>query len=393
MKIMPRNFIRLSSVLWLLLPAAVALADPPQSLTFTGQAPLDASVWTVPAQGTYGCSGNLSQMVVQWHEPAAGVTSQTGILVMLHGIDANSYCNRKFMEWGTPWADACDVIVCNVYYRNIPFYPPYDFGVYQVTDVVRGLGAVMDLYPQADTRRLYMIGSSGGGHLALQVLACTPGLWAEVYALSAITKITTSEDRQLHGYEHDPDPYGWNVNFCPPYRTSSLSAAQLRQLSAETNLRSPQWNFARIPGAAAIAPVVTLIHGTADMTTDYQHLLDMQQVIQADFRSPGEIVDHPGAVGVAVGHWTFWQVENGDHSYGGALPELSSRGDATRALCPAAFTSRLSAAPDPIADGGFPVADLWTYHFSGPLRSCSVSKVQESQVEDWMLFEATAVGR
>lgn len=358
-----------------------------QTLIFPSQKPIDNQPWTVPEAGTYQCTLFVDDMVVKWVEPDAGVTSNTGVLVILHGISVSADCNKTFTTWDETWANSRDLIICNIYYRNANFFPPYDFGLYQMVDVLRGLGWLLDAYPEANLQRLYLFGSSGGGHVALQLAAVYPELWAEIYSHSPITKITMPNDRLNHNYERDPSPYGWDVNFMPSYRQTNLTVQQLRQLQAERLIRSPQWNLSHAESVTLISTPIYVFHGTADDITDHQHLLDLQNVIAARFDSPGQSITANYAEGVTIANWTFWSILNGTHAYAGAHPSLNNRAVATNTLCPNAFLSSNPNIPSLIVNGQLPRTDIWQYRLTGPLKTCKINLETTSNIEDWKAME------
>ena len=112
------------AILWLLIfavAAPVCYATEVQTLIFPSQKPVDNHPWTVPTTGTYQCTLSVDEMVVKWVEPSTGVTSDTGVLVILQGISLAADCNKSFLLWDDTWADSRNLIICNIYYRNVSF--------------------------------------------------------------------------------------------------------------------------------------------------------------------------------------------------------------------------------------------------------------------------------
>ncbi len=211
------------------------------STTFTTQAPAAPSMFDHQLLSSF-CDIDSREMEVKWLLPEDGVTSETGLLIVLAGISLENDCARPFYPPDPEWADHRNVVIAQVYYRNLGFFPPYDFGKYQIIDVLRGTNAVLETFPQIDRRRLYLYGGSGGGLAGLQTVIACPQIWAEVYIHSAITRVTTGAEA-AEDYPNDPQGTvygGWNVNMQFPESQGELTDKVWNRYRAERALRGPQ---------------------------------------------------------------------------------------------------------------------------------------------------------
>lgn len=371
------------------LVAAPALPQPEFEdgrLSFAAQLPSEPGVYDAPASTSSPCAATVSPMEIAWAEPSTGVNPSTGLLLVCFGIGPGNDCTRGFGLPDPAWPDSRDVVVANVFYRNLAYLHPYDFGKLQMVDMLRGMGVLLDHYPQIDRRRLYLWGGSGGGHLALQLLHATPELWSEVVVNSAISRITVRDD-VLALYEEDPFS-GWNTNLNFPTAQGSLPSDLWDRYRSERDLRSPQFLALSAPlaGGDPLLPAVAMLHGTADTVVDFQHLLDMRNVVSAASGIPAQ----PNAGGgESVANWRFISIVGGGHGFEGAAADEASRVAATNKYIPAAFT-RVRPAMPPVAVDAFLESDSgWAWRLQGASLS-SVSLFVENapaSASGWHRYE------
>lgn len=333
-------------------------------------------MYDAPTTSTFSCLRFVEEIEVAYVEPDAGVTSTTGLLLCLPGIDANGDCVRNHFVYNPAWPDSHNLVAANIFIRNITFFPPYDFGKYQMVDTLRGVGELLERFPQIDRRRLYVIGGSGGGHLTLQLLQATPHLWSEVYVQSAITKITTADDT-VGLYENDGFA-GWNVNLSFPTVQGALPDAVWNRYRAERALRSPQNHAERdakvYPRTLETVPHVWMAHGTNDATVDFQHLLDYEAAIAAGSGISATTIT---PVVRELGNWRFIDIVNGGHNFAGAAADENSRAEVVEKYNPAAFTRLRSTPPVLSIDYTYPARFGWTYRLHGTsLRTVEIETIQ-----------------
>ncbi|MCB2156234.1 hypothetical protein KQI84_15265 [bacterium] len=265
-------------------------------------------------------------------EPTAGVTESTGLLVEVGCLCPGPTLHLDLANAnGAHFADTYDVVYMSARYRD---NSPYDLGKFQSIDMYRAIGETLTLYPQIDRRRIYLYGNSGGGQIALCMMAMSRvsgdpsgeygGLFAGVFVNSAITLITTSAEVQNSGYESEDDPWGWvaaNVWLQP---SSSLPTFELAYRAAERYLRSPQRTLRTVPMDPNGISRYFVFHGTDDDIVDYQHLLDYSSAVETV--RPGLLSADPEFPNVEVG-WDFLlgTIENGKHDYSQAALDEDSR--------------------------------------------------------------------
>lgn len=204
-------------------------------LTFIPQMPDAPGLYDAPTSAI-GCARTLAPQEIHLLEPTTGVQQTTGLLVILPGFNVNADCAPSAIDLDG-WTNSKDFVSATIHYRNLAFRSPTDFGKLSIGDVYRGVGRVLDEYPQIDRRRLYLFGGSGGGHLAHQVVRVHPTLWAEVHIHAAITRVTTQADPQTNGYFTR-----WNSNLGFPESQGTLTADAWERYEAEHVLRNPQFH-------------------------------------------------------------------------------------------------------------------------------------------------------
>ncbi len=375
-------------------PVAKPPVPPPpplvvQMLTFSS--PLTAEPLAFDADNTASClpgEREALELGIRYVQPRAGVSETTGLIVELGGIGTSDCPPYKgafiFDEPGKDpvrerWPDERGVVIAQIFYRNLQ-YMPYDFGKYQVVDVLRGVGALLEAMPEIDRRRIYLVGESGGGQLALQMLQVRPDLFAEVYAISGITCIPTREEMESRGYTGDANgrKSGWLSLIMPTFRdkqTPSMSDAEFARKTAERLLRSPQAGLARHTPLGPEAPSIFVAHGDADSTVLFQHFVDLRAVIEQAAGQPATVLDENTW---KIDNWRFLQVPGGGHSLKGGPAGLTSRSEAILAMNPEAFTRRQSTAPNESTHVCIPTqVDNWTYCFDGrELNAVTVETIQ-----------------
>ncbi|MCB2155969.1 hypothetical protein KQI84_13890 [bacterium] len=259
-------------------------------------------------------------------EPSAGVTTATGLVVEVHCLCPDpDYYTWMANQNGLYFADGWDVVYLATSYRE-GF--PYDFGKYQVIDMYRAIGKTLEMYPDIDRRRIYLWGISGGGQIGLSMLASStvagdaqgeyPGLFASSFCSVAITKITTAEDRDLNGYEVDPDPNGWTEENEWLQPTVGLSNVELAYRAAERQLRTPQYTAQWIPTDPNSVIRYFEFHGTADEIVDYQHHLDFRDAI-GNLRPGGLLPSGVWDNVLWADDFLLGTIEGGTHNFSGAV--------------------------------------------------------------------------
>lgn len=370
-----------------------------QYLEFASQLSADPGVYDADNVASCSPTNNTPLTLgIRYVTPDAGVTADTGLIIDLGGIgtgDCPPYIN--LFTFDTPgsdplresWVNDRNVVLAKVFYRNWNYWP-YDYGKYQVVDVLRGVGAMLQQYPQIDTTRIYLIGGSGGAHVALQVMQAYPTLFAEVYALAGITRITTNLDVAAgQPYQGDTggNSNGWNTNMLPyyPVTQGSMPAAQFERITAERKLKGPQIGLARRAPIGELAPMVYVAHGDNDPTVHYQHMVDLSAAIVT---YSGVAPMHDTATTWSVDNWKFMRIPGGNHAFTGGPSDRDTRSEAINVLNPNCFTRENPVTPTQSVNVYLPAEDGdWTYHFSGSdLSNVTVTTVQytgNAGIDNW----------
>ncbi|MCC5877289.1 MAG: prolyl oligopeptidase family serine peptidase [Candidatus Sumerlaeia bacterium] len=336
------------------------------------QLPAQPGLYDAPLVSMAPCPGiEFSSVEVHWQTPQDGVKETTGLIINLLGI-GYSDCGEKTPVVPDPdWPDEKDVVVATVYYRGLAYRFPYDYGKYQVSDVLRGVGAVLEEFPQLDRRRLYLFGGSGGGHLGLQVLQGSQDLWAEVHIHAAITRITLASDVAANGYATR-----WNVNTRFPESRGFRPMSQWIRYVSERTLREPQHHVGLDPVFSEdpdFLPIVWMFHGTADPSVAYQHLVDFRERLDMATPGPFEVVSD---IHERIGNWNLVTILNGNHSYSGAAPWENTRANASNHHVPNAFTGHRQEPPNLAIDYLYPSVNGYSFHLQGEmLREVTIETV------------------
>ncbi|MGI8908300.1 MAG: hypothetical protein ACR2IE_17640 [Candidatus Sumerlaeaceae bacterium] len=343
-------------------------------MTFTTQLPPDPALYDAPATTTKECTIYCSPLLLRWQAPSAGVTTTTGLIVVCPGGNPINDCSRP-AQYGDPaWPDTKNVVMCSVFYRNQAFSAPYDFGKLQMGDTLRGIGRLLEIYPQLDRRRLYLFGASTGGHVSLQLLQSARHLWAEVHVHCAPTLITTRAEAQAK-YPADSFGDGLNDALKFPEQQGTLSLDQWNRFQAERALRGPQnsMKFDLPARSNGEYPYVWAMYGTLDQIVDIQHYRDLLAIVKSGTGTSGAQATVVGGERWQMRNWTLYTVEGGYHDYVGANANISSYMKATNYRIPDAFSRLRPTAPLLSVDYAFPIQFGWRFHVQGALTSATVT--------------------
>ena len=296
-------------------------------------------------------------------EPAAGVQSTTGMLLLVHGWGTDG--SVDYVPESAQLADTFNLVVTRVEYRHsgrearhpLPertFDVPYDFSKLQTIDCLRAAYATLQRYPQLDRTRLIYWGGSQGAHLGAQSLIFAPHLWALAVLVCGVYQPLSGADSQALGFSMD-----LRANPGLGFVESALGKGESFP-PAEADIRNPYRNAALLP---AEVPVV-LIHGTNDELVDIRHSVMLYARLQGMQRQV-----------------QFYAIENGDHWMRGAthkdedsafLAVLKYCSDALRTVRrPGAGLQPAAPVRIPVRGGAFVV----TYSAVGPTLTWQVDSV------------------
>ncbi|MCC6704374.1 MAG: alpha/beta fold hydrolase [Thermomicrobiales bacterium] len=207
--------------------------------------------------------------------PSMGVTSSTGLLLMLHGRGANGQVSLEAESLDL--SDRFDLVVTRVEYRQSgresadggdtgSFDKPYDYSKLQVVDCLRAARTTLDRYPEIDRRRLILWGGSQGGHIGGLCLIYAPDLWSAAMLCSGPSRLFSSINKQEEGFAWDLRGYGgqtlWELTRDP---------ADQHVPEHEFDIRNLLLHAARFPDGVPVA----LIHGTHDDIVDIRHATEL----------------------------------------------------------------------------------------------------------------------
>ncbi len=188
------------------------------------------------------------------------VGPRSGLMLSLHNWGGQGCAGSADPE---KLAQRYDVVaICVDYFQSGPWVPeraakPYDHGFVQALDALRALSYVyhqLDLERRAfDRERIYAVGGSGGGNVALMANKLAPRTFAAVVSLSGMAKL--SDDVAFGA------PYGSRLNagysaIPSSARYLTVDAQELRFIGHPAHLHVMQ----RLGNRAK----VVLIHGAAD---------------------------------------------------------------------------------------------------------------------------------
>ncbi len=307
--------------------------------------------------------------------PKDGVRESTGLIVYLDGI-GSSDCPELAgdFEMGslrgdpvrTAWIAERDVVYAQIFYRNSQ-YLPYDFGKYQAVDVLRGIGAILERYPMIDRRRMYLLGESSGGQLALHMMLVRPDLFAEVYALGAISRISTHRDTLRHGYLKDlyKNPQGYSSYMMPQFpviRPDEMKVEEHERKLGEIKLRSPQWGLSWAAPVSEDSPLIFVAHARGDGAVSYKHFQDLMSAIE---RATNQKATKMDLNSWQIRNWSFLRLSQGDHDFKNGPEDCDSFSKAIVKMNPNAFLHRRDEIPTEATDVQIPPQMDWTYHYKG----------------------------
>ena len=223
------------------------------------------------------------------------VNAETGLTTLIHGWG----CGRTQFDHMVPFCEAMNLYGLQIEYRgsgeasgNGVFDVPYEMGKLQAIDALRAVHEALRLYPAINTKRLFLIGGSGGGHNVLQAMAFAPNTFALTVALAPISRPTNRFDVQEGGYRNDPKPrsgtefkldadlgWGWE---------GTALGKDKHFTPAEWDIRDCQ----RPQHVSVVRCPVVLVHGSRDEVVDVRHSLDMAKaLIDAGKRVSLHLVD------------------------------------------------------------------------------------------------------
>ena len=319
---------------------------------FASQPPIAPNVYDAPQ--TSNCGRTTSNLAIGIVTPDS-MNSETGLIINLPGLTTFD-CNPSAVALDN-WANTKNVVIATIAYRNLSFLFPADFGKISIIDVLRGLNATLERYPQINTNRIYLYGGSGGGHLALQVYQVAPEIWAEVYAHAAITLISTQADVN-RGYGTR-----WNGNLGFPEIQGSLTQEQWNRYQAERDIRSPQ---SLVTAGANTTCPVWMFHGTNDPLVP---IINMNEY-KAHITEP---------------NWHFVSIVGGNHGYAGAAGDEDTRTEATVKYVPDCFTRTRT--PNFNVNYVSPSFHGWHMRINGHISSVELTMDQGfASVEDWQSY-------
>jgi predicted esterase len=267
-------------------------------------------------------------------EPADGVTSRTGLMLLIHGWGNDG--QAAYAGVSGDYANRYDVVVTRVEYRDcgreahhpepgLTFDRPYDFSKLQTIDCLRAANATLEHYPALDRRRLFLWGGSQGAHLAAQCLVFAPSAWAGAVLCCGLYHPYTYAEQSAAGFHYDMQrhPGSGFVEY-------ALGAGQHYAEAHEVEIRSARRNAALMPDGV---PIV-LIHGTRDDNVDIRHSVELYARLLACGKQA-----------------RFYAIAGGDHGLGGAEAEDEN----TRDKATGKYAAAVFAATRP-TDGAWPTA-------------------------------------
>lgn len=354
-----------------------------QQTSFVGQLPDSPGLYDAQSTGQGGVS--VTSIPLIWREPAAGVTSATGVLLCGTGVALESDTTRQYIPLDDSWCDTKNLIIATVAQRNLAFAPPADHVKLQISDALRALGKLQQLYPQYNRRRQYWFGGSGAGWLAMQLACYCPEQFAEIHSHAGIMKLTTPADQQT-SYTADP-PGGWNVNSGFPTSHGSLQDWEWARYQAERELRGPIFTLnytdamKRLYSATSSdPPLILMSHGNADATVSFYHFISMRNALQS-FAGHSVIVTKTPEWGsvTSLGNWTFVEIYNGTHNYDRVF--ISAYTDDQ------CFTREKLTMPPTQLSYTSPISHGYVFRLSGSTVDAEIHTVNVTSATDWHLFE------
>jgi len=241
------------------------------------------------------------RMFVQ--EPAAGITANTGLMLVLHNW-GGVYNSPEYLKWCKTFADRFNVVAMSVnYLQSGPgswsSEKPYDHGYLQAMDCLRALHTVWkqlkDKGVAFNEHRVYSMGGSGGGNVTEMVMKLAPRTFAcgvDICGMPGLTDAIaygTGEGTSLNaGYGKDPAK--------PNYLTPDMQ--EIRDFG---NLAHCKLLHAANPGLQ-----IVIVHGTRDTTCppipkveQYANMLRAGLAVDGHFLTEADV---DGTVITTTGH-------------------------------------------------------------------------------------------
>ncbi|MGI8908518.1 MAG: prolyl oligopeptidase family serine peptidase [Candidatus Sumerlaeaceae bacterium] len=350
--------------------------------TFAGQLPADPGVYD--AQSTAAPNLSVASLRMIWRVPSGGVTTTTGIVIRGPGVGAISDYDLQYNGLDDTWLDSKDLLICTVGTRNLSYAPQADHVKLQITDVLRAIGTLQQLYPQYDRKRQYYFGSSGGGWLGLQLAFYCPEQFAEIHSHAGVMKLTSPADQQT-SYPGDPVG-GWNVNTTFPTQQGTLPDVQWNRIQAERDLRGPLTSMLnaqcvqRIFSTTATDPPRMLMsHGNADTVVDFYHFLSMRNALVQFAAQQLQVTATPewGQV-TTLGNWKFTEIFNYDHYF--------DRVFISAYTYPDCYTRRTATTPPGVLNYSSPASHGFVFHLTGTLLNATLLTESVTAAGDWERF-------
>ncbi len=147
-------------------------------------------------------------------EPAAGINSNTGLMLLLHNWGGTW---EQTVPWCNVLADRYNLITISVNYLQSGETKhdkiPYDHGLLQTLDCLRAIYTVQQQLEKADvkwnSKRLYAAGGSGGGNVSQMVNKLAPSSFAcivDICGMPGLTdEIAFGKGNLNAGYSDDPE--------------------------------------------------------------------------------------------------------------------------------------------------------------------------------------------
>lgn len=271
--------------------------------------------------------------------PSGGVSSNTGILLLLHGWSNNG--EEAYADDSLLLSDRYDLLVVRVEYRHSgrealskqPSYDiPYDCCKLQTVDCLRALASAFTTFPSVRRDRIIVWGGSQGAMLVAQCLITAPQTFSMSVLASGLFHPTSRNDVRHGGYALDVHSADGALIGFEEYALGT----QQQFTAAEREIRSPVLHTMLMPNDIPIH----LIHGVNDTCCDIRHSTRLYSLLRRDGKTA-----------------FFHPVTGGEHGLGGAAADEDTRLKATLKYVPDAdWWHRLNLRDDFTFDHDVPVA-------------------------------------
>lgn len=170
----------------------------------------------IPAQDVAGVTGRTVKVYIHYPEGRAdALKASTGLMLSIHNWGGSGFSGAPDPDM---LAKRYDVVAIGVdYFQSGDQHAnlPYDFGLYQAGDALRGLYYVFQSLINRgiafDHTRIYVTGGSGGGNVSLMANKLAPHTFACVIDISGMASLTDDIAFNLPGgsslnarYSKDP---------------------------------------------------------------------------------------------------------------------------------------------------------------------------------------------